>query len=109
MRKAIFPGSFDPITLGHEDIIKEGFPFDEYYNGVNAEKIHVFPRETKTFYRGNIQDEPKVTVITYEGLTIDLCHRIKAILFCVVCVILPILNSTIAHEPTSVKINGVFY
>jgi pantetheine-phosphate adenylyltransferase len=40
MRKAIFPGSFDPITLGHEDIIKEGFPFDEIVIaiGVNAEK-----------------------------------------------------------------------
>ncbi|GAA6767389.1 hypothetical protein AAFH68_33380 [Flavobacterium sp. CGRL1] len=54
MRKAIFPGSFDPITLGHEDIIKRGIPlFDEIVIaiGVNAEKkIHVFIRRKKTLY-----------------------------------------------------------
>lgn len=45
MRKAIFPGSFDPITLGHEDIIKRGIPlFDEIVIaiGVNAEKSTCF-------------------------------------------------------------------
>ena len=54
MRKAIFPGSFDPITLGHEDIIKRSIPlFDEIIIaiGVNAEKkIHVFAGRKKKIY-----------------------------------------------------------
>ena len=82
MRKAIFPGSFDPITLGHEDIIKRGVSlFDEIVIaiGVNAEKKYMFSLEDrKRFVEETFKDEPKVTVITYEGLTIDLCHRIKA-------------------------------
>jgi pantetheine-phosphate adenylyltransferase len=82
MRKAIFPGSFDPITLGHEDIIKRGVSlFDEIVIaiGINAEKKYMFSLEDrKRFIKETFKDEPKVTVITYEGLTIDLCHRIKA-------------------------------
>lgn len=53
MKKAIFPGSFDPITLGHEDIIKRGILlFDEIVIaiGINAEKIHVFTRRKKTIH-----------------------------------------------------------
>jgi pantetheine-phosphate adenylyltransferase len=73
MRKAIFPGSFDPITLGHEDIIKRGISlFDEIVIaiGVNAEKKYMFPlEERKRFIEETFKDEPKVTVITYEGLT----------------------------------------
>ena len=82
MRKAIFPGSFDPITLGHEDIIKRGVSlFDEIVIaiGVNAEKKYMFPlEERKRFIEETFKDEPKVSVITYEGLTIDLCHKMKA-------------------------------
>ena len=82
MRKAIFPGSFDPITLGHEDIIKRGVSlFDEIVIaiGVNAEKKYMFPlEERKRFVEETFKNEPKVKVITYEGLTIDLCHNIKA-------------------------------
>lgn len=82
MRKAIFPGSFDPITLGHEDIIKRAIPlFDEIVIaiGVNAEKKYMFPlEERKRFIEETFKDEPKVTVITYEGLTIDLCKKIGA-------------------------------
>ena len=82
MRKAIFPGSFDPITLGHEDIIKRGIPlFDEIVIaiGVNAEKKYMFSiEERKRFAEETFKDEPKVTVIVYEGLTIELCHKIKA-------------------------------
>ena len=82
MRKAIFPGSFDPITLGHEDIIKRGISlFDEIVIaiGVNAEKKYMFPlEERKRFIEETFKDEPKVTVITYEGLTIDLCKKIGA-------------------------------
>lgn len=82
MRKAIFPGSFDPITLGHEDIIKRAIPlFDEIVIaiGVNAEKKYMFTlEERKRFIEETFKNEPKISVITYEGLTIDLCRRIKA-------------------------------
>lgn len=82
MRKAIFPGSFDPITLGHEDIIRRGIPlFDEIVIaiGVNAEKKYMFSlEERKKFLEETFKDEPKVSIITYEGLTIDLCKKINA-------------------------------
>jgi pantetheine-phosphate adenylyltransferase len=82
MRKAIFPGSFDPITLGHEDIIRRGIPlFDEIVIaiGINADKKYMFSlEERKRFVEETFKNEPKVTIIVYEGLTIDLCHKIKA-------------------------------
>ena len=82
MRKAIFPGSFDPITLGHFDIIKRSLPlFDEIIIaiGVNAEKKYMFSLEDrKHFIEESFKDETKVKVITYTGLTIDLCKKEKA-------------------------------
>lgn len=82
MRKAIFPGSFDPITLGHYDIIKRALPlFDEIVVaiGINAEKKYMFSLEDrKKFIEESFKDEPKVSVVTYEGLTIDLCHKLEA-------------------------------
>jgi pantetheine-phosphate adenylyltransferase len=82
MRKAIFPGSFDPITLGHEDIIRRGIPlFDEIVIaiGVNAEKKYMFSlEERKGFIEETFKNEPKISIVVYEGLTIDLCKRINA-------------------------------
>ena len=82
MRKAVFPGSFDPITNGHFDIIKRGVSlFDEVIVaiGVNAEKKYMFSLEDrKRFIEEAFKDEPKVKVITYSGLTIDLCKKEKA-------------------------------
>jgi len=82
MRRAVFPGSFDPLTLGHLDIIKRSIPlFDEIVIaiGVNAEKKYMFSiEERKRFIDETFKDEPTVTVITYEGLTIDLCKKVKA-------------------------------
>ncbi len=82
MRKAIFPGSFDPITLGHYDIIKRSIPlFDEIVVaiGVNADKKYMFTlEERKKFIEDSFADEAKVSVVTYEGLTIDLCRKLGA-------------------------------
>lgn len=82
MKKAVFPGSFDPITLGHYDIIKRSVSlFDEVVVaiGVNAEKKYMFPlEERKRFIEESFKDMPSVSVITYEGLTIDLCKKLKA-------------------------------
>ena len=82
MKKAIFPGSFDPITNGHYDIIKRGVSlFDEVIVaiGVNAEKKYMFSlEERKRFIEQAFKDEPKVRVITYSGLTIDLCKKENA-------------------------------
>jgi pantetheine-phosphate adenylyltransferase len=82
MRKAIFPGSFDPITLGHEDIINRALPlFDEIVIaiGINADKKYMFSLEDrKRFIEETFKNESKISVITYEGLTIDLCQKINA-------------------------------
>lgn len=82
MRKAIFPGSFDPITLGHQDIINRALPlFDEIVIaiGINADKKYMFSLEDrKRFIEETFKNESKISVITYEGLTIDLCQKINA-------------------------------
>ena len=82
MKRAIFPGSFDPITLGHYDIIKRSITlFDDVVVaiGINAEKSYMFSlEERKRFIEEAFKDEPKVSVVTYEGLTIDFCKQINA-------------------------------
>lgn len=80
MKKAIFPGSFDPITLGHVDIINRGVTlFDEVIIaiGENSSKNYMFTiEERKQFIENTFKDNPKVTVMTYSGLTIDFCKEI---------------------------------
>ena len=80
MKRALFPGSFDPITLGHYDIIKRGVKlFEEVIVaiGINSEKKYMFSLEQrKSFIEDAFKDEPKVKVVTYEGLTIDFCKEI---------------------------------
>lgn len=82
MRRAVFPGSFDPITLGHYDIIKRGVSlFDEVIVaiGVNASKSYMFSlEEREQFIKEAFKDEPKIKVVTYEGLTIELCKRLDS-------------------------------
>ncbi len=82
MKRALFPGSFDPITLGHYDIIKRGIKlFDEVVVaiGVNADKNYMFSLEERQhFIEAAFKDEPKLRVATYKGLTIDFCQEINA-------------------------------
>lgn len=79
MKRAIFPGSFDPITLGHFDIIERGVTlFDELIIaiGVNADKKYMFSlEERKKFIEECFKHEPKIKVVTYKGLTVDFCQK----------------------------------
>jgi pantetheine-phosphate adenylyltransferase len=82
MKRAIFPGSFDPITLGHTDIINRALPlFDEIIIavGVNTDKKYMFSlQERLNFIKESYIDIPKIGVKTYTGLTIDFCKKIDA-------------------------------
>ena len=82
MKRAVFPGSFDPITLGHEDIITRALPlFDEIIIaiGINSDKKYMFTLEERMqFIRDTFKGEPKIKVETYSGLTIDYCKRVDA-------------------------------
>ncbi len=79
MKKAIFPGSFDPITLGHHDIIERGVTlFDELIIaiGINADKKYMFSLEDRTqFIEDSFGNNPKIKVVTYEGLTVHFCQE----------------------------------
>jgi pantetheine-phosphate adenylyltransferase len=79
MKRAIFPGSFDPITLGHVDIIERGVTlFDELIIaiGVNSGKEYMFSLEKrKKFIENCFKDNPKIKVVTYQGLTVDFCMK----------------------------------
>jgi len=74
-RIALFPGSFDPITLGHVNIVERALPlFDEVILAVgeNSEKRYLFPLEQRmAWMRETFANEPKVNVVSYSGLTVD--------------------------------------
>ncbi len=79
MKRAIFPGSFDPLTSGHHDIITRGVTlFDELIIaiGVNSSKKYMFSlEERKKFIEDSFADNPKIKVVTYKGLTVDFCQK----------------------------------
>lgn len=79
MKRALFPGSFDPITLGHYDIIKRSVTlFDEVIVaiGINADKKYMFTlEERQQFIEEAFKDEPRIKVVTYKGLTVDFCLK----------------------------------
>lgn len=79
---AVFPGSFDPITKGHESIVLRGLDlFDEIIIaiGQNSQKTCLFPLERrKKWIEALFKKENKVRVVSYTGLTIDLCKKEKA-------------------------------
>lgn len=82
MKRSLFPGSFDPFTIGHLDIVKRGVKiFDEIVIGIgtNSEKKYMFSLEQRlAFIEACFADEPRVRVATYKGLTVDFCSKIKA-------------------------------
>lgn len=81
-RICLFPGTFDPVTLGHVDIINRALPlFDKIIVGIglNAIKEPMFSAEKRKKWIGEIyKNEPKVEGAIYEGLTVDFCKKIKA-------------------------------
>ena len=79
---AVFPGSFDPITLGHVAVVNWAVPlFDEVIIAIgdNADKKHMFPVEQRKKWIEDIfKDEPKIKVEIYNGLTVDFCRKTGA-------------------------------
>ena len=79
MKRALFPGSFDPITLGHVDIVNRAVDlFDEIVIaiGINNDKKYLFSLEQRlAFIRKTFEGQSKITVTTYSGLTIDFCKK----------------------------------
>jgi pantetheine-phosphate adenylyltransferase len=81
-RICLFPGTFDPVTLGHLDIINRALPlFDKLIIGIgrNANKVPMFSEEQRLqwireIYKGN----PKVEAVVYEGLTVQCCKEVGA-------------------------------
>jgi pantetheine-phosphate adenylyltransferase len=79
---AVFPGSFDPFTVGHEAIVKRALSlFDEIIIAVggNALKKSFYPLDVRKMMIAKVfKDEPKVRVDHYEGLTVDYCKKMGA-------------------------------
>ena len=79
MKKAVFPGSFDPITIGHLDIVKRGIKiFDEIIIAIgdNTDKKYLFSKEKRVeFVERTFSDYDKVKIESYNGLTVDFCKK----------------------------------
>ncbi len=80
LKTALFPGSFDPFTLGHQDIVRRALPlFDELIIGVgeNIDKSYLFSLEKRMAMIRNLYvQEPKISVQSYSGLTIDFAKEV---------------------------------
>lgn len=79
---ALFPGSFDPITNAHMDILSRSLPlFDKVFVGVglNSTKQSYFSAEIRLKMLQEVfKNNPKIEVVTYEGLTVEYCKKVKA-------------------------------
>lgn len=82
MNRAIFPGTFDPFTIGHESIVRRALTFiDEVIIaiGINEQKHSLFPIEKREqMIRDLYKDEPRVKVMSYSNLTVDFAHEVGA-------------------------------
>ncbi|MFM9057468.1 MAG: pantetheine-phosphate adenylyltransferase [Bacteroidota bacterium] len=81
-RIALFPGSFDPVTVGHVDIVlRSAHLFDKVVIGVgnNAAKQYMFPLQDRIdWIRRTFAGDPRIEVISYTGLTVECCKEIGA-------------------------------
>ena len=81
-RIGLFPGTFDPITIGHQDIINRSLPlFDKLFIGIgtNTGKLPMFSAEQRlAWIREIYKDNPRVEAIVYDGLTIHACRQVGA-------------------------------
>ncbi|MCK5846725.1 MAG: pantetheine-phosphate adenylyltransferase [Bacteroidales bacterium] len=79
MKRAVFPGSFDPITIGHQSVIERALPlFDEIIIaiGINATKSSMFDMEArKEWIEKSFNNNPKIIVKSFDGLTVDFCKK----------------------------------
>ena len=79
MKKAVFPGSFDPITIGHVDIVKRGIKvFDEIIIAIgdNTDKEYMFPKEKRVeFVKQTFNNYDNIKIESYDGLTVDFCKK----------------------------------
>ncbi len=82
MKIALFPGSFDPITKAHVDIIKRSLSlFDKLYIGIgnnNSKKGFLSIEKREQMLRAVFEHEPKIHIIAYDGLTVEFCKSINA-------------------------------
>ncbi|MBL0182852.1 MAG: pantetheine-phosphate adenylyltransferase [Chitinophagaceae bacterium] len=81
-RICLFPGTFDPLTLGHTDIIDRALPlFDKLVIGIgrNSNKKPMFSEKQRLKWLKEIyKNNPKVAAIAYDGLTVDCCRKVGA-------------------------------
>lgn len=79
MRRIVFPGSFDPITNGHDDILRRAIPlFDEILIavGVNVDKSYMFSIKKRIGFINSVyKNENKIKIKSYKGLTVDFCKK----------------------------------
>ncbi len=79
---AVFPGTFDPITIGHVSIVRRALPLFSRLvvgMGVNTTKKTMFTEAQRiAWIKAAFANEPKVEVVAFEGLTVDLCKRVGA-------------------------------
>jgi pantetheine-phosphate adenylyltransferase len=81
-RTAIYPGSFDPVTLGHEDIVRRGAQLFDHLTvavGINPEKAPLFTHDERVeLLRQVFADLPNVNVTSFRGLTVDYARTVGA-------------------------------
>lgn len=82
MKIGIFPGSFDPVTKAHVDIIKRSVGlFDKFYIGIgdnSSKKGLLTVEQREKMLRSVFENEPKIHIVAYEGLTVEFCRSIGA-------------------------------
>ena len=82
MKIAVFPGSFDPITIGHVDLVKRALPFFDKIIvavGINSQKKYLFSLDQRIeWLEAVFENEPTIHVDSFEGLTAHFCQKREA-------------------------------